>query len=167
MQKVKKNIKQYENIPPRESLIYPFRLINSEHRQKSYEMEILYYSNKANLFGEHTDDTIYATLEENFTKVDGTMFFPPRSSSADVFYDTGLIGKELVSDVAYELTINLHMDATDFKGLTINFGENYPIDFDVVGSTGQVIEFRNNTESKWSTEEVIENTTYIKMVSIE
>ena len=54
--------------------------------------------------------------------------------------------------------------ATDFKGLTINFGENYPVDFDVVGSTGQTIEFRGNTKSKWSTEEVLENTTYIKLV---
>ena len=168
MQKVSKEYKasMKSSLRERAYIMLSFGLINQEAQAKARidNGEFSYYSNKANLFGEHTDDTIYATLEENFTKVDGTMFFPPRSSSADVFYDTGLIGKELVSDEAYELTINLHMDATDFKGLTINFGENYPIDFDVVGSTGQVIEFRNNTESKWSTEEVIENTTYIKMV---
>jgi hypothetical protein len=27
----------------------------------------------------------------------------------------------------------------DFKGITINFGENYPVDFDMVGSTGQTM----------------------------
>lgn len=168
MQKVSKQYKasMKSSLRERAYIMLSFGLINQEAQAKARidKGDFTYYSNKANLFGEHGDDTIYATLEENFTTVDGTMFFPPRSTSADVFYDTGLIGKELVSDVNYELTINLHMDATDFKGLTINFGENYPINFDVVGSTGQVIEFRNNTESQWSTEEVVENTTYIKMV---
>lgn len=168
MQKVSREYKNSMKSPLRERayIMLSFGLINQEAQAKARidNGDFSYYSNKANLFGEHGDDTVYATLEENFTKVDGSMFFPSRSTSADVFYDTGLIGKELVSDVAYELTINLHMAATDFKGLTIDFGENYPIDFDVVGSTGQVIEFRNNTKSKWSTEEVIKNTTYIKMV---
>lgn len=168
MQKVSKQYKasMKSSLRERAYIMLSFGLINQEAQAKARidNGDFTYYSNKANIFGEHGDDTIYATLEENFTKVDGTMFFPPRSTSADVFYDTGLIGKELVSDVNYELTINLHMDATDFKGLTINFGENYPINFDVVGSTGQVIEFRNNIESQWSTEEVVENTTYIKMV---
>ena len=54
--------------------------------------------------------------------------------------------------------------AIDFKGLSINFGENYPVDFDVVSSTGQTIEFRGNTQSDWRTEEVLENTTFIKLV---
>ena len=168
MQKVSREYKNSMKSPLRERayIMLSFGLVNQEAQAKARidRGDFSYYSNKANLFGEHGDDTVYATLEENFTKVDGTMFFPPRSSSADVFYDTGLIGRELVSDMAYELTINLHMDATDFKGLTINFGENYPVNFDVVGSTGQVIEFRDNTQSLWSTEEVIENTTYIKMV---
>jgi len=167
MQKVSKEYKasMKSSLRERAYIMLSFGLVNQEAQAKARidSGDFSYYSNKANLFGEHGDDTVYATLEENFTKVDGTMFFPPRSSSADVFYDTGLIGRELVSDVAYELTINLHMDATDFKGLTINFGENYPVNFDVVGSTGQVIEFRDNTESLWSTEEVIENTTFIKM----
>lgn len=167
MQKVSKEYKasMKSSLRERAYIMLSFGLVNQEAQAKARidNGDFSYYSNRANLFGEHGDDTVYATLEENFTKVDGTMFFPPRSSSADVFYDTGLIGKELVSDMAYELTINLHMDATDFKGLTINFGENYPVNFDVVGSTGQVIEFRDNTQSLWSTEEVIENTTFIKM----
>ena len=168
MQKVSKEYKasMKSSLRERAYIMLSFGLVNQEAQAKARidRGDFSYYSNKANLFGEHGDDTVYATLEENFTKVDGTMFFPPRSSSADVFYDTGLIGKKLVSELAYVLVINLHMSATDFKGLTINFGENYPVNFDVVGSTGQVIAFRNNTESKWSTEEVIENTTYIKMV---
>lgn len=168
MQKVSKQYKKSMKSPLRERayIMLTFGLVNQEAQAKAKidSGDFAYYSNKTNLFAERGDDTIYATLEENFTRVDGSMFFLPRNSTADTFYDTGLIGKELVSDVTYELTINLHIDATDFKGLTINFGENYPVDFDVVGSTGQIIEFRNNTQAEWSTEEVIVNTTYIKMV---
>ena len=80
------------------------------------------------------------------------------------FYDTGLVGESLVSEAKCEVTIGLNTIPTDFKGLTINFGENYPVDFDVVGSTGQTIQFRDNTQSLWTTEEVLENTTSIKLV---
>lgn len=116
------------------------------------------------IFGEHIDDTVYATLEEEFTKVDGSMFFLPRATEGGRYYDTGIVSDKLVSEARCEVVISLNTIATDFKGLTINFGENYPVDFDIVGSTGQTIEFRGNTKSKWSTEEVLENTTYIKLV---
>ena len=168
MQKVSKAYKESmkSSLRERAYIMLSFGLVNQEAQAKARidSGSFNYYSDKDNLFGEHTDDTVYATLEENFTKVDGSMFFPPRVSEAGMSYDTGIIGKELVSNAAYELTINLHMDAIDFKGLTINFGENYPVDFDIVGSTGQVIEFRDNSKSKWSTEEVVNNTTYIKMI---
>lgn len=168
MQKVSKAYKESmkSSLRERAYIMLSFGLVNQEAQAKARidSGSFNYYSDKDNLFGEHTDDTVYATLEENFTKVDGSMFFPPRVSEASMSYDTGIIGKELVSNATYELTINLHMDAIDFKGLTINFGENYPVDFDIVGSTGQVIEFRDNSKSKWSTEEVVNNTTYIKMI---
>ena len=168
MQKVSKAYKESMKSPLRERayIMLSFGLVNQEAQAKATvdDGDFLYYSNKSNLLGEHTDDTVYATLEEDFTKVDGSMYFPPKEGSVTTFYDTGLVGKELVSDVQYEMTISLNTIATDFRGLTINFGENYPTDFDVVGSTGQTVEFRDNTESTWTTEEVFENTTYIKFI---
>jgi hypothetical protein len=143
-----------------------FGLVNQEAQAKATvdNGSYAYYSNKDNIFGEHIDDTVYATLEEEFTKVDGSMFFLPRATEGGRYYDTGIISDKLVSEAQCEVVISLNTIATDFKGLTINFGENYPVDFDIVGSTGQTIEFRGNTKSKWSTEEVLENTTYIKLV---
>jgi len=168
MQKVSKAYKasMKSSLRERAFIMLSFGLVNQEAQAKAKitDGDYSYYSNKDNLFGEHTDDTVYATLEENFTRVDGSMFFLPRSSSADKFYDTGLVGKELVSEAQCELTINLNTDATDFRGLTINFGENYPVDFDVMGSTGQTVEFRDNDKAEWSTEEVFEDTTYLKLV---
>ena len=168
MQKVSKAYKESmkSSLRERAYIMISFGLVNQEAQAKATvdNGSYAYYSNKDNIFGEHIDDTVYATLEEEFTKVDGSMFFLPRATEGGRYYDTGIISDKLVSEAQCEVVISLNTIATDFKGLTINFGENYPVDFDIVGSTGQTIEFRGNTKSKWSTEEVLENTTYIKLV---
>lgn len=168
MQKVSKAYKESmkSSLRERAYIMISFGLVNKEAQAKATvdNGSYAYYSNKDNIFGEHIDDTVYATLEEEFTKVDGSMFFLPRATEGGRYYDTGIVSDKLVSEARCEVVISLNTIATDFKGLTINFGENYPVDFDIVGSTGQTIEFRGNTKSKWSTEEVLENTTYIKLV---
>lgn len=168
MQKVSKAYKESmkSSLRERAYIMISFGLVNQEAQAKATvdNGSYTYYSNKDNIFGEHIDDTVYATLEEEFTKVDGSMFFLPRATEGGRYYDTGIVSDKLVSEARCEVVISLNTIATDFKGLTINFGENYPVDFDIVGSTGQTIEFRGNTKSKWSTEEVLENTTYIKLV---
>lgn len=168
MQKVSKAYKESmkSSLRERAYIMISFGLVNKEAQAKATvdNDSYAYYSNKDNIFGEHIDDTVYATLEEEFTKVDGSMFFLPRATEGGRYYDTGIVSDKLVSEARCEVVISLNTIATDFKGLTINFGENYPVDFDIVGSTGQTIEFRGNTKSKWSTEEVLENTTYIKLV---
>lgn len=168
MQKVSKAYKESmkSSLRERAYIMISFGLVNQEAQAKATvdNGSYAYYSNKDNIFGEHIDDTVYATLEEEFTKVDGSMFFLPRATEGGRYYDTGIVSDKLISEARCEVVISLNTIATDFKGLTINFGENYPVDFDIVGSTGQTIEFRGNTKSKWSTEEVLENTTYIKLV---
>jgi len=168
MQKVSKEYKESmkSSLRERAFIMLTFGLVNQEAQAKASidEGAFAYFSNKSNVFGERSDDTIYATLEENFTRVDGSMFFLPRPKTGGSYYDTGIVSEKLVSQAACELTISLNTIAMDFKGLTVNFGENYPVDFDIVSSTGQTIEFRDNDKSTWSTEEVLENTTYIKMV---
>lgn len=168
MQKVSKAYKESmkSSLRERAYIMISFGLVNQEAQAKATvdNGSYAYYSNKDNIFGEHIDDTVYATLEEEFTKVDGSMFFLPRATEGGRYYDTGIVSDKLVSEARCEVVISLNTIATDFKGLTINFGENYPVDFDIVGSTGKTIEFRGNTKSKWSTEEVLENTTYIKLV---
>lgn len=168
MQKVSKAYKESmkSSLRERAYIMISFGLVNQEAQAKATvdNGSYAYYSNKDNIFGEHIDDTVYATLEEEFTKVDGSMFFLPRATEGGRYYDTGIVSDKLISEARCEVIISLNTIATDFKGLTINFGENYPVDFDIVGSTGQTIEFRGNTKSKWNTEEVLENTTYIKLV---
>ena len=168
MQKVSKAYKEgmKSSLRERAYIMLSFGLINQEAQAKASveDGDFAYYANAKNVLGEKSDDTVYATLEENFTKVDGSMFFLPRENQSGVYLDTGIISDKLLTEAIFELTINLNIVATDFKGITINFGENYPVDFDMVSSSGQVIEFRGNTQAEFSTEEVLTNTTQVKLV---
>lgn len=168
MQRVSREYKESMKSPLRERgyIMITFGLVNQEAQAKATigQGRYSYFSDISNIFGRKSNELAYATLEENFTRVDGTMLFLPRESTNAMYSDTGIISERMVSDERFELTINLNTGITDFKGLTINFGENYPVDFDIVSSTGQVIEFRDNNKSKWNTEEVLENTTFIRLI---
>ena len=168
MQKVSKAYKESmkSSLRERAYIMLSFGLINQEAQAKATveKGDFAYYANSKNVLGEKSDDTVYATLEENFTKVDGSMFFLPRENQSGVYLDTGIISDKLLTEAIFELTINLNIVATDFKGITINFGENYPVDFDMVSSSGQVIEFRGNDQAVFSTEEVLTDTTQVKLV---
>ncbi len=167
MQKVSNAYRASMKSPLRERayIMLSFGLVNQEAQAnaKIDGGEFSYFSNLKNIFtGENTTNT-YATLEENFTKVDGSMFFLPREDTSTTYFDTGLVSENLVSDAVFELMINLNTMPTDFKGLTIDFGDNYPVDFDVVCGE-QVVEFRDNTMGKFVTEEVFENATQVKLI---
>lgn len=168
MQKVSNAYRESMKSPIRERayIMISFGLLNQEAQAKAKvdSGDFTYFSNADNVLTERTDDTVYATLEENFTRVDGSMFFLPRENAYKAYYDTGITSDMLVSQMQFSLTVRLNVDATDFKGITINFGENYPIDFDLVGSSGQTIEIRGNAQSLFSTEEVLENTTSVTLV---
>lgn len=146
-------------------IMLSFGLINQEAQAKAKigEGAFTRFTKTDNIFGKRTDTTTYATLEENFTKVDGSMFFLPRGTAVGGYYDTGLTSENLISEGNFSLVINLNIAATDFKGITINFGENYPVNFDIASDHGQVVEFRDNTQSEVSTEEVFENTTSLTL----
>ena len=168
MQKVSKAYRQSmkSSLRERAYIMISFGLVNQEAQAKASidEGDFAYFSNEANLFGQHTDEIVYSTLEQDFTKVDGSMFFLPRQSSTGAYFDTGLVGNTLVSDSQYEVTIQLNTLPTDFKGITINFGENYPVNFDMVGANNQVIEYRNNTQSVFTTEDVLYHTTFVRLI---
>lgn len=168
MQKVSKAYKESmkSSLRERAYIMLSFGLINQEAQAKATveEGDFAYYANAKNVLGEKSDDTVYATLEENFTKVDGSMFFLPRRNQSGAYLDTGIISDKLLTEAIFELTINLNIVATDFKGITINFGENYPVDFDMVSSSGQVIEFRDNNQAVFSTEEVLTDTTQVRLI---
>lgn len=169
MQKVSKAYKESMKSALRERayIMLSFGLVNQEAQAKARIDEsgdFAYFSNASTIFSEKSSFPVYATLEQNFTKVDGSMLFLPRPNASGNYMNTGLISKGLVSQGQYELLIQLNMAATDFKGITINFGENFPVDFDMVSSSGQVIEFRGNDKAEFNTEDVLFDTTSVRLI---
>ena len=141
-------------------IMVSFGLLNQEAQAKATvsEGDFTYFSNKQNVFKDREIVGAYATLEENFTKVDGSMLMLPRSGSS-VFYDTGLTGETLVSDGEYSFEIQLNTLPTDFKGITIDFGDNYAVDFDLIFDSGEVAEIRGNDKAVYVSEQVFEGVT--------
>lgn len=169
MQRVSKEYKtsMKELLRGRSYMMVSFDLVNQEAMANATigGKDFTYFSKQSGLFDRTLNDTVYATLERDFTKVDGSMFFLPRETDQGTYYDTGLIGNKLINkanDVKYELIIELNIVAVDIKGLTVNFGEVYPVDFDIMTSSGQVVEIRGNDTGEFVIEEVMKNTTYVK-----
>lgn len=168
MQKVSKEYKKSmkDILRERAYILISFGVVNQEAQANARveKGEFAYFSNSSMLFSKGDGNEGYATLEENFTKVDGSMFFLPRDTGYANFLNTGLVGKYLVSDVKCSLTINLHTLPVDFRGITIDFGENYPVNFDFVTDKGQVVEFRDNDKAEFSTEEVLNSVSTLEIV---
>lgn len=146
-----------DTLRERAYIMVTFGIINQELQHKSIidYGKFTDFSKYESIFKQGTGDIIYATLEENFTRVDGSMYFLPATGT---YYDTGLTSDKLVSDEIFEMHISFNTLPSDFRGLTINFGENYPVDFDIESDTGQKVEIRNNDKSIFRTEEVFRNT---------
>ncbi len=165
MQKVSKAYKKSMSSSLRERayMMITFGLINQEAQAKATidEAKFSLYSNKSTIFENEENGLIYATLEENFTKTDGSMLFLPRKKNHAGYFDTGIISEKMLTEEPFEMTIQLNTTPIDFKGLSINFGDNYPVNFDIISSQGQVLEFRNNDKANWQTEKVLNNTTSI------
>ena len=141
MQKVSNEYKvsMKNSLRERSFMMISFGLVNQEAQANASvsDGEFSYYSKKNTIFGQKKETTVYATLEQDFTKVDGSMYFLPRENASGSYYDTGLISGPFIPASGYELLIELNVVATDIKGLTINFGEIYPTKFDIMTSSGQ------------------------------
>lgn len=138
-----------------------FGLFNQEAQANSTVSvgDYAYFSNADNLFVNHSYESTYATLEENFMRVDGSMRF----LSANSTYDSCLVSEKLVSEAPCTVVIQMNSGVIDFKGMTIDFGDNYPVDFDVKTDSGQTLEVRGNSDSQWITDEAFLGATTVTM----
>ena len=112
------------------------------------------YSDFENIFTKNEIGNVYATYEQDFFKADGSMFFMPRD--AKMLRKNGIITTELFS---FETIIKFTFGcgAADIKGLTIQFGENYPTRLRVITSSGEEFMFDNDKEN-FETDTVFKDT---------
>lgn len=114
-----------------------------------------YLSNLTRLLDNYDVELEYATWEQDWFKADGSMVFPPRPEESDYLYNNGAISDDLLGPICFKFR-----DTYDIRGLTINFGRNYPVDFTITnGSTTKT--YAGNTLSYWTTDDIFDGTDYL------
>lgn len=155
----------------KESMRQPFRnrgyirvsigVVNSDAQKNASADDsrnnFTYYSNTKNLFNGYTVDKPYATCERDFTKVDGTMYFLPKESSGMQYYNNGIVTQDFMGTIYIRFNTPYSLD---IKGLKINWGEYYPVDFTIENDTN-TRSYEGNNKANWTTEDTFDGTTYL------
>ena len=115
-----------------------------------------YYSNLTNPFSSYEVSNLYAVCDQNFTKADGSFYFMPQSKNGIIF-SQGIVSKNIKG--AIEIRFD---NSYEIKGLTINFGNCYPVDF-TIKSDNKTVSITNNSKKLFVTEEIFSRTKFIKI----
>ena len=98
----------------------------------------------------------YATLEQDFFRVDGSMYFLPEDTSYYRTFNQGAV----TEDFAGSITFRFNKTIDKFGGLTIDFGEYYPTEF--TATNGDVTyTFQNNDTGLFIAVGLFEDSDYI------
>ncbi|MEY8357102.1 hypothetical protein AALB39_27675 [Lachnospiraceae bacterium 54-53] len=133
-------------------------LINQEAQAGAYvpdQENYTYYSSFKMPLDNYEVQELYATCDQNYTTVDGSMYFLPRER-ADVVLNQGVVSEELLGPVEIRFPV-----AYDIKGLTIEFGKAYPVDF-TIESDNNAVEITGNTGGHFVTEEIFNGATFLR-----
>lgn len=128
---------------------------NAQGNAKLDENTTKEYYSKGGLFDDTNNEVTYGTLEQNFTKADGSFRFPPRNTQTIDLQNNGIV-------VPHGGSLIIKFDTDyDIKGLTIDFTEtSYPTDFTIV-TDEETINVSDNDTANFTTEAVLGSTSTI------
>ena len=122
---------------------------------------IAYFSESGIRYLKRKPEKLYATGEQDFTKVDGSMYFLPPDQDTD-FFENGFVSSGLAGNLHFSLN---QLENVSFQGMTIDFGENYPTEFIIETSAGEVT--YNCDSPVFETEDSFSNITFIRIKPVE
>ena len=161
--KYKESMKEY--IRNRGYIRAVIGIINSQAQRKAKidleKNELLYISNLEQPFSGSIPERIYAMPEENFTCVAGSMYFMPLEGSGYQLYNNGLVSSEILG----EIYIDFGGEEFDIKGLTVDFGNCFPVDF-IVETNRVTRTYSGNQKRDWMTEDTFNKTAFFKITPI-
>lgn len=135
-------------------------LINQEAQRSAVvpdEGQYAYFANLVKPFDNYDVTELYATGEQDYTTAGGRMFFPPRAREKGVF-NAGIITKDLLGTIEIRFPLPFRI-----KGLTIDFGKAFPVDFRIE-SDHQTEVIRGNLEQEFVTQAIFEETTFLRLI---
>lgn len=133
-------------------------LINQEAQASAYitdQDNYTYYSSFKMPLDNYDVKELYATCDQDYTSVDGSMYFLPRSRP-DVVLNQGIVSEGLMGPVEIRFPVQ-----HDIKGLTIEFGKAFPVDF-TIESDNNTLEIAGNDNGHFVTEEIFNRATFLR-----
>lgn len=137
-------------------------LINQQAQSSAYIPEpsrYTYYSNLMKPMDNYQVKELYASCDQGYTKVDGSMYFLPRDA-ADVVLNQGIVSDDLLGAIEIRFPVQY-----DIKGLTVEFGKAYPVEFTII-SDNLTLNVTDNANGHYVTEEIFEGATFLRFVPV-
>lgn len=116
-----------------------------------------YFSALEKPFNSYQVQELYATCDEDWSAVDGSMYFLPRRKQ-DVVLNSGLVTETLLG--AIEIVFPF---ALSIKGLTVEFGKAYPVQFSIESDNNK-LDITDNQNERFITEAIFEDATFLKFI---
>ena len=135
-------------------------LINQQAQASAYIPErdvYTYYSDLVKPMDNYKVQELYATCDQDYTTVDGSMYFLPKDA-ADVVLNQGIVTDGLKGEIEIRFPVQY-----DIKGLTVEFGKAYPVEFTII-SDNRTLNVTNNADGHYVTEEFFEGATFLRFV---
>lgn len=123
---------------------------------------LLYFSNVRAPFHGGVADKIYAMPEEDFSRVDGTMYFAPEEDIGYTYYNNGIVSNGILGSIY----ISFGDTQYDIKGLSIDFGDCYPTHF-IVENDIRTLTYENNDKRYWNTEDAYASTSFLRITPLQ
>lgn len=155
----------------RDSMNRPFRnrayiratigVINSEAQSLASadypQNKLTYFANIKTPFTGETVTNPYATSEQDFSRVDGSMYFLTTANSGQKLYNNGIVTESLLGSIyiGFQGATGL-----DIKGLTIDFGDCYPVDFTIENEVVKHV-YSGNISRHFITDDSFDGTSYL------
>ena len=122
--------------------------------------ETAYISNNQLVFDGYAPELMYVTMEQNWFKADGSMLFPPRSTGSQYLYNQGVVAKNIGGVIRFSFPVSY-----DIKGLTIDFADNYPVDFTISNGVSSYT-YTGNSSSHFVSPDIFDGTTQLTITPI-
>lgn len=166
MQLVSKEYKEAMKLPFRNRayIRVSIGVVNSDAQNNAVlgeETKLTYYSDGKKPFDGYTVTKPYATAEQNFSKVDGSMYFLPKETDGYSYYNNGIVTKDILGAVYISFG---GLVGLDIKGLTIDFGECYPTQFTIQSDSGT--KSYENDKQLFTTEDSFDGSSYFIITPI-
>lgn len=135
---------------------------NAQNNAEVTSGNLAYFSESKKPFDGYEVAKVYATAEEDFSKVDGTMYFLPGEDDGYTFYNNGIVTDKMADAIRIEFGNSTKFD---IKGLTIDFGDAYPTKF-IIESDGSERPYTND-KRLFVTEDAFDEITFLAIKPLE